>query len=339
MRYPKPLRENDIIGVCAPSAGVAARDIPRLDGALDNLRNLGYRVLETASVRRGDGHVSADAPTRAAEFLSLYANPEVAAIIPPWGGEFLMDMLPLLDFESLAALPPKWVCGYSDITTLTFALTLRCDMATLHGSNLMNLGGKTIHPYDLALFEAMRATTLTQESAGYYGTFAHFDDLTAEPYAPITRDRWIPLWGERPAAFSGRILGGCLDVLCKLLGTPYAPVDTFLSKYGADGILWTLESCEMPPPDVYRTLWQMRRCGWFDGCSGILIGRADGCAPTRRGYALRDALLQGLEDLPAPVLYNADIGHIPPQIQLINGAMAEVRYAQGHASIVQRYLP
>ncbi|NLO47873.1 MAG: hypothetical protein GX111_06085 [Clostridiales bacterium] len=31
--------------------------------------------------------------------MSLYENPDVTAILPPWGDEFLMDMLPLLDFE------------------------------------------------------------------------------------------------------------------------------------------------------------------------------------------------------------------------------------------------
>jgi muramoyltetrapeptide carboxypeptidase LdcA involved in peptidoglycan recycling len=135
-----------------------------LDNAIRNIKSLRYNVIETPSVRKNEKHVSADSATRAAEFMLLYENPEVAAILPPWGGEFLMDMLPNLDFEKIAALPAKWVCGYSDITTLTFPLTIMCDIATVHGSNLMNLGFARIHPADLRAFDVMSNIITEQKS-------------------------------------------------------------------------------------------------------------------------------------------------------------------------------
>jgi muramoyltetrapeptide carboxypeptidase LdcA involved in peptidoglycan recycling len=132
MKYPKLLHKGDTIGICAPSSGAPGEVLSlRLNNAISNVRALGYNVIETASVRSNSKCVSADSAVRAAEFMSVYENPDVAAIIPPWGGEFLMDMLPLLDFEKLASLPAKWVCGYSDLTTLTFPLTLVCDIAIL----------------------------------------------------------------------------------------------------------------------------------------------------------------------------------------------------------------
>ena len=80
MKYPKSLQKGDTIGVCAPSGG-AAGDIlsKRLDKAISNVEALGYRVIETASVRRDEKCVSASNATRAAEFASLYENPDVAA--------------------------------------------------------------------------------------------------------------------------------------------------------------------------------------------------------------------------------------------------------------------
>ncbi|NLU31445.1 MAG: LD-carboxypeptidase [Clostridiaceae bacterium] len=335
MRYPKLLKRGDTIGVCAPSGGVGGEVcLKRLDNAIENVKALGYRLIETASVRNSSKCVSADSATRAEEFMSLYENPEVAAIIPPWGGEFLMDMLPLLDFEKLSSLPAKWVCGYSDISTLTFSLTLMCDIATIHGSNLMNMGYARIHAADLRVFDIMSKSVTEQESWDFWGGYTSWEDITQDIYKLDKPSVWRSLQGDERICFKGRMIGGCMDTLCKLLGTRYAPVEAFLDKYRNDGFIWTLESCEMSAADIYRSLWQMRECGWFRYCSGIIIGRPEGYSDTQ-DFTLSDALSQGLGSLNIPVIYDADIGHIPPQIQIVNGSMGIVEYNNGKAYIRQ----
>jgi muramoyltetrapeptide carboxypeptidase LdcA involved in peptidoglycan recycling len=338
MKYPKLLQKGDTIGVCAPSGGASGEKLSvRLDNAIRNIKALGYEVIETASVRCDSKLVSADSATRAAEFMSLYVNPEVAAILPPWGGEFLMDMLPHLDFEKIAALPAKWVCGYSDMTTLTFALTLMSDVATVHGSNLMNMGFARIHDTDMRAFEVMSNPETRQKSWDTWGGFTSWDDFSKEVYTLDKPSEWKSLHGNAQVTFSGMMIGGCMDTLCKLLGTRFAPVEAFLDRYKQHGFIWALESCEMAAPDIYRTFWQMRECGWFRYCSGIIIGRPDGYSD-KRGFTLLDALRQGLGELNVPVIYDADIGHIPPQIQIVNGALGKVEYNSGKAVITQEAL-
>jgi len=345
--YPTPLRPGDAIGVCAPSSGVEPGMFARLDNAIKNVRALGYDVIESPSVRKNAKCVSADPETRASEFMSLWENPAVAAIIPPWGGEFLMDMLPCLDWERLTALPPKWLCGYSDTSTLCFALTTRLGVATLHGSNLMNLGFCEIDPHDLRAFEAMSCDAFTQESASHYGQFRDWNDLDGPVYTLDKPSEWqllnpglqasLACEGGGPKGrgkLSGRILGGCLDTLCKLMGTPYAPVTEFLRRYPDENFIWTIESCEMSAADIYRSLWQMRQAGWFERCVGVLVGRPDGYSD-KQGFTLEDALHRIFA---CPVLTGCDIGHIPPQLQFINGAPARVEYADGRAAIYQEKL-
>ena len=153
MKFPKLLQKGDTIGVCTPSSGVYEDfGLARMDNAHTKMRELGYESIETPSVRSNVKLVSADAKTRVLEFMSLYENPDVAAIMPPYGGEFLMDILPYLDFSRLAGLPPKWICGYSDITGLTFPLTLCCDIATIHGSQFIDMGLHNVDKYQLAAF-------------------------------------------------------------------------------------------------------------------------------------------------------------------------------------------
>ena len=135
----------------------------------------------------------------------------------------------------------------------------------------------------------------------------------------------------------GMMIGGCMDTLCKLLGTRFAPVEAFLKKYKQHGFIWTLESCEMAAPDIYRTLWQMCECGWFKYCNGIIIGRPDGYKD-KFNFTLIDALMQSLGGLNVPVLYDADIGHIPPQIQIVNGAIGKVDFIEGKATLKQTHL-
>ena len=335
MRYPKLLKPGDTIGVCAPSSGAPGDALSmRLDNAIRNVKASGYDVIETASIRGDVKCVSAGSKTRADEFMILYENSKVAAIIPPWGGEFLMDMLPHLDFSKLASMAPKWVCGYSDMSTLLFALTLNSDTATVHGSNLMNMGFARIHDADKRVFDVMSNNKTVQKSWDTWGGFTNWEDLTVDAYTLDKPSSWKSLNGDAHTSFEGMMIGGCMDTLCKLLGTRFAPVEEFICKYKQYGFIWTLESCEMASPDIYRTLWQMCQCGWFKHCNGIIIGRPDGYAD-KRDFTLTDALKQGLGNLNVPVLYDADIGHIPPQIQIINGAVGRVDYIDGKATVTQ----
>jgi len=78
----------------------------------------------------------------------------------------------------------------------------------------------------------------------------------------------------------------------------------------------------------------MRECGWFRYCNGIIYGRPDGYND-KRDFTLIDALEQGLGSLNVPVIYDADIGHIPPQMQIVNGAIGKVEFVDGKATVRQ----
>jgi muramoyltetrapeptide carboxypeptidase len=92
----------------------------------------------------------------------------------------------------------------------------------------------------------------------------------------------------------------------------------------------------MPPCELVRTLWNIRLAGWLDGLTGVLIGRStgqDAKEPEHLSYI--EALQSVLGDSAVPVIYDADIGHRPPQLNLINGSVAEVFFANGKGTIMQ----
>ena len=87
---------------------------------------------------------------------------------------------------------------------------------------------------------------------------------------------------------------------------------------------------------AHRKRW----AGWFDGLAGLLIGRS-AAADTSGVHELRyaAALQRELGGLPMPVLVDVDIGHRPPQLMLVNGAMAEVDWSVADGgTVTQKFI-
>ncbi|WP_250897330.1 hypothetical protein [Curtobacterium flaccumfaciens] len=135
----------------------------------------------------------------------------------------------------------------------------------------------------------------------------------------------------------GRLIGGCLETVSLLAGTPYGDVPGFAQKYAPEGTIVYLEAAESNAITVVRMLTSLRLAGWFDDANGVLIGRTDG--PAVPELTQDEAVRRALGDLDVPVLLDFDTGHQPPQMPLVNGALAEVRLNGADSSIVQRLVP
>ena len=341
INYPTPLKKGDTIGITAPSSGVTGVFAKKLENAKKQLKNLGYNFIETDSVKSQSKLTSAPSSIRAKEFTSLYLNEDVKAIIPPWGGEFLMDMLPYLDYEKLREAKPKWILGFSDISTLLFTLTLKLNIATAHGPNLLDFGNNPIHESvlnTLSILNMEKGDAFLQHSLDQYQKeWLEVTENNFPPYNLTEKSEWKILGDREEVECSGRLLGGNLDVLCKLIGTPYDLVENFKNLNNENGFIWYFESCEMDSSDIYRTLWQIKMNGWFEGCNGILYGRVEGYSDVD-DFKLVDALEYPLSDLEVPVIYDVDLGHMPPQLVLINGAYATIEVKKGEGRIKQKLI-
>jgi len=153
--------------------------------------------------------------------------------------------------------------------------------------------------------------------------------LPLSPLPPLS-----PLSPLPTLKLSGRLIGGCLDTLMHLAGTPFGDVPGFLRRCGSQGTLLYLENAELSPTAWVRALHALRWHGWLDGLSGVLIGRSaapDTDKASQLSYA--QALTSTLAALPCPVLVDLDIGHVPPQMLLINGALAELHVTHRNGAI------
>ena len=151
-----------------------------------------------------------------------------------------------------------------------------------------------------------------------------------------TKVEYKSLYGEENIKIQGRLIGGCMDVLKTLLGTPYDYTKKFCEQF-EEGMIWYLENCEMSVTDLYRALWQMREAGWFKNANGVLIGRTRSKEAVD-DFTYEDALHSAFDELKNPVIYDIDVGHVDLQWTMINGSMAEFGYERGKGIIRQKFV-
>jgi muramoyltetrapeptide carboxypeptidase len=336
IKYQVHLKKGDTIAVTAPSSGVDEKLHHILYKAKENVEKLGYEVTFGSCLLEQRKCVSAPKEKRASELMSFLLNDEVKLIMPPWGGEFLMDILPLLDWDKLRNAPPKWILGYSDTSTLSFAYTINTGYASAHGTNFFDLSFPKWDDVTVKWEEVLSAddseTVIQKSSTLFQSSWENTFNKPGTGFDLDSKTEWKSLSGNKEL-FSGRLLGGCLDTIRHLVGTPYGNVPQFLNTYmKEDGVIWYLESCQMSAADIYRSLWQLKEAGWFQFIKGVMYGRPTGYSSSE-DFTIEDAFQSIFDEYNIPVLYDVDIGHKPPQLTLINGAFATVEYEKGKGTV------
>ena len=310
IRFPAPLRSGDCVGVTSPSKGVERRERDHLEQAVRAVRNRGYDVV-IGECMDGTSHISAPAEERAAELMAMLTDPRIRAVVPPRGGETAIDLLPFLDWDSVAAADPTWFVGFSDISTLLLPMTLRTGIATLHTNNLMNT------PYKLS------------------GQVLTWPDIIAfGPGASFTQSgRWVRLDGDGPADVTGRLVGGCIEAVRHLAGTPHGDVARFVRQHAPEGLIVYLEAAGDDAFSVCRSLHGMRLAGFFAEAKAILV--ASTFAPDSPTLTQQEAVVDALARVGVPIIAEVGCGHVPPYVPMVNGALGHLRFGTGSATLTQ----
>lgn len=338
MQYPESLKKGDYIAVTAPSEGITKPlDHIRLENAKKNLENLGYKYIETKNVRTNNKGRSSSAEERAEQFMQVWKNNDVKAVISAAGGCFISEMIDKLDFKEISKLKPKWFQGYSNNTEITFLLNTLCDIACIYGQTIKDFGMKDMHKVLKDSISIMQGNEICQES--YENCETHEWHERTDPYEGYNlteKSIWKNLDGKEKIQFRGRSIGGCLDDILGLIGTKYDKVKEYIEKYKQDGIVWFLEVFEMSTPMIYLHLWQMKNAGYFKNCNGIIFGR--GLMVREEEITFEEAIKQSIGDLNLPVIYDADIGHVSPQMPIVSGAILEIESEKGKGKIKNYFL-
>lgn len=322
MHYSAFLKEGDIIGIPAPSAGVGDK-IPDFTKSLDILHKEGFQTNETASVRSSE-LASNDGKTRAIELMSLFEDDTVNMVIAAAGGDFLYEILPYTDFQKMAE-HPKWMMGASDPTGILYPYTTLYDIATMYGFNAGSFDLGTDWDYIHHGLQVITGKDLQQKSYPMHMSKAKF---LMDVLAYDSADTWKSPYDKFHV--TGRCIGGCMDVLKDLMGTPYDGTLSFLERYKEDGAIYYFDNFALSAENFYRTLLQFKYAGWFNYAKGIIIGRV--CLPSSdTGMTYEEACAKALGDI--PYVMEADVGHTVPYMVMINGALLDLDWHDKQASL------
>lgn len=330
--YPFLNKDELTFGVIAPSSGVEAQLKILMDEAKKNVENLGHHVVFGDTVWTQNKGRSGSVSKRIEELEEFLERTDIDIIMPPWGGSFLMEILPQINWDKIKKLTPKWIVGYSDTSTLLFVYTTITGIATAHGPNFSELSAPKWDETSIKFLDVLQCnsgnTTIQHSSEKFQSSWKFAYQNPAQGFDFDSSTEWKSININNSKKMQGRLIGGCLNTLQILIGTPFDHLKSFVADYCPEGIVFYLESVGMDAAQIYRALWQMKQNQWFEKCNGILIGRA-GLYENLGDFALEDALQDAFIDLNIPIFYDVDIGHMPPQLTLINGAMAEIEIATG----------
>ncbi|MCL4486372.1 MAG: LD-carboxypeptidase [Nitrospirae bacterium] len=239
----RPLRSGDAILVVR--TGLVA-PFPEWDAVRLRLESVGLSPVLCDDPDQAFFPYAASDKERMRRFLSVVTGGQGTGILSYRGGSGAIRLLggwedPEKDFSGKVPL----VCGFSDMTYLHAALARKLLLATFWGPNAREL----FHPESFDLWWKMVSGTIRKGDALALGTARTL----------------------RPGRASGRLLGGNLESLAHLCGTPFLPDFT--------GAILLIEDVDEPLYAIDRALRTLSLSGGLDRLAGVVVGPFSGWTP------------------------------------------------------------
>jgi muramoyltetrapeptide carboxypeptidase len=317
VHMPSALPPRPVVGVWTPSSPAPARFPRRLQRSLDALRARGFQPRLARTATADDGLTAAAPKEIAADLHDLLDDPEIDAVICAVGGYTSLAVVPHIDFDRVAAAR-KPIIGYSDVTSVLWAVLARTGLITFHGPMVISEWGEFDGLHDVTYTGLTRVLDGRSDVAELREPGVWTDELLWWDAEDI-RPRQLQPGGWRclvSGAAEGWLLPGCASTASRLFGTPYLP--------DVAGAILCLEAVETGPEEFYGLLMQWSLSGSLDRIAGLVIGRH--CRPPQRGReeAFDRVILAALAGRAMPVLVDVDFGHTEPRVTLPVGGLARL---------------
>ena len=309
---PERLCPGDTVGLVAPAS--APPDPKAVDRAAVALEEYGFEPKLGKNVRARLGFLAGTDRARAADLMAMFADKKVKAIVCLRGGYGSARILDRLDYAVIRR-NPKIFSGYSDITSLHFALLKKAGLVSIH-SPMLN--GELADP-KIPEFTRKSFFRLVMEAKPAGSICAGCAGKTISV-----------LRGGRA---EGRLIGGNLTLICASLGTPFQP--SFKGK-----ILF-FEDVSERPFRLDRSLTQLLNAGILLQVAGIAVGVNKNCRDpnAKPGGEYRqsaaDVVKERLSQLRVPVVTGLPFGHVDLNATIPVGVTAKLDGERGDLIITE----
>ena len=293
---PQYLKAGDKIALISPSYFTPMENVEK---TADVLRSWGFEPVIGPNVGKVvDGRYAGTIAERVSDLRWALNDPEIKAIICNRGGYGTIQLIDQLSLKELAA-NPKWLVGFSDISTLHGLLT-RAGVMSIHGtmSSFLVKGG-----------EDMTSTLMRDLLLGRvprYELPAHEQNITGRAH--------------------GVLVGGNICTFVPNLNTQAD------ATAGRDLILF-IEEVEESMHNIDRQFNILRMNGVLSRCKGIILGEFTECG-SEFTYGSVEAMLRSyLKEYNIPLLCGFPGGHGDINLPLVMGAPVTIDVRNDGATI------
>ena len=294
MIIPKHLEKGSRVMLVAPARKIVVQE---LEPAIKRLREWELEVITSKHLYGDFNQYSGKDDERANDMQTALNDPAIRAIICVRGGYGTLRLMDALDYSGFRK-SPKWLVGYSDITTMH--------------AHLNCLGFSSIHATMPINFEKDAGATDTLRKV-LFGEGASYSCGTSAL--------------NRKGTVSGELVGGNLSLLYALQGSK--------SDLKTAGKILFLEDLDEYLYHIDRMMLSLKRSGKLEHLAGLVIGgmteMKDNTLPF--GMTAEEIIRDAVKEYSFPVCFGFPAGHIDKNYALKLGVGAKLEVTDAGATL------
>ncbi len=281
---PPKLKSGDKIGIAAFAKKISFSEI---QSSISVFKSWGLEVVVGQTIGADWNQFGGNDEMRKNNIQSMIDDPEIKAIISARGGYGSVRIIDDIDFSSFKE-HPKWIIGFSDVTTFHSHIHNNYSIPTLHATMPVFFPSNSEESIN-SLKSVLMDEVMEYNESSTYNDLCKTGEATAE------------------------IVGGNLSILYSNCGSE-SSIDT------SGKILFLEDLCEY----LYATdrmLQNLKRNKYFENLAGVIIGSfsdmKDGTVPF--GKTVEEMVFDYVKHLDIPIFTGFPAGHINDNKALILG--------------------
>lgn len=276
---PPYLKEGNTVGITCPAGFVETNN---LQSCFKTLRKWGLNVKYGDTVgKRWQRYGGTDAE-RLRDFQSLLDSDSVDAIIFGKGGYGTMRIIDKINWDKFKQ-KPKWLVGFSDLTTVHLHIHRNLGIPTIHAD--MGMGLSTDDAASCSLQDILFGKPVNYSVKGFEM--------------------------NRAGTASGVLVGGNLSLIQACSGSQ-SDIDT-------EGKILFIEDVNEYKYQIDRMLTHLQRSGKLDKLAGLVVGEFSATKEHEEivyGQSIEEMIWEKVRDYNYPVCFHFPAGHIKNNLAL-----------------------
>jgi len=295
---PAFLKKGDKVALLSPSYSTPDSNIQNTAAVL---KEWGFEPVIGKNVGKLDaGKYAGTAQERADDFTAALKDTSIKAILSNRGGYGTIQLVDLIDLK-LVTDNPKWLIGFSDITTL-HAMETKAGVMSIHGT-MSSFIGKNRGKDD-------NSTLLRDLLKGTVPTYK------------VPKHKF-----NQKGKAEGILVGGNMATFVPLVGA--SDIDVF----SGDGIILFMEEVGESLHNIDRMFNALELHGVMENVKGVILGEFEDSGTDLNYETTEEMLSKYLKKYNIPVLCGFPAGHGDVNVPIVMGAKVKMDVTDNGATL------